>query len=255
MSRSSQKSEKKGVSVEDKLKALYELQEVMSQIDRITKLRGELPIEVSDLEDELAGLQTRIEKLQEEVKDLETIISNKRGTIVESIELTAKYKEQQNNVRNNREYDSLSKEIEFQTLEVELAEKRIKEFIIDLEKKKKSITEADFKLNDRKIDLTNKKQELNDITAETSDEEQKLADKSIKIEQLIDERLVTAFKRIRSNARNGLAIVTVNRGACGGCFNRIPPQRHLDIASNKKVIVCEYCGRILVDKQISGEEE
>ncbi|QZE14552.1 hypothetical protein K4L44_01385 [Halosquirtibacter laminarini] len=238
------------ITVEEKLKALYELQSVVSEIDKIKTLRGELPLEVQDLEDELAGLETRIAKYKEEVKSIDTSVTNKKNSIKESQELIKKYTEQQNNVRNNREFDSLSKEIEFQTLEIELAEKRIKEFSAEAKIKSQQIKEAKVRFDDRGIDLKNKKKELEDISAETAVEEDLLANKASKIEEPIEERLLTAFKRIRSNARNGLAVVTVQRDACGGCFNKIPPQRHLDIASRKKIIVCEYCGRILVDKDI-----
>ncbi|GET21085.1 zinc ribbon domain-containing protein [Prolixibacter denitrificans] len=238
------------VPAEEKLRMLYELQTVVSEIDKIHTLRGELPLEVQDLEDEIAGLKTRIEKYDDEVKSLNTAVTNKKAEIKESKSLIEKYTEQQNNVRNNREYDSLSKEIEFQTLEIELAEKRIKEFTAEAKVKKEEIDKAQVDLKDHEEDLVRKRKELEEITSETSVEEQKLIDKSEAIETNIEDRLLTAFKRIRKNARNGLAVVTVQRDACGGCFNKIPPQRQLDIASRKKVIVCEYCGRILVDQDI-----
>ncbi|QZT36635.1 hypothetical protein K5X82_15490 [Halosquirtibacter xylanolyticus] len=238
------------MTVEEKLKALYELQSVVSEIDKIKTLRGELPLEVEDLEDELAGLETRITKYKDEVKNLDTAVANKKNAIKDSQELIKKYTEQQNNVRNNREFDSLSKEMEFQTLEIELAEKRIKEFSADNKIKSQQIKEAKLRFDDRSIDLKNKRKELEDISSETAVEEELLAKKVSKIEKTVEERLLTAFKRIRSNARNGLAVVSVQRDACGGCFNKIPPQRHLDISSRKKIIVCEYCGRILVDKDI-----
>lgn len=238
------------ITVEEKLRALYELQQVVSEIDKIKTLRGELPLEVQDLEDELAGLETRIAKYKEEVKNLDTAVTNKKNAIKESQELIKKYTEQQNNVRNNREFDSLSKEIEFQTLEIELAEKRIKEFNVESKAKAQQIKDAKSRYEERTIDLDNKRKELNDISSETAVEEELLNKKAAKIEEMIEERLLIAFKRIRSNARNGLSVVTVQRDACGGCFNKIPPQRHLDISSRKKIIVCEYCGRILVDKDI-----
>jgi len=238
------------LSIEEKLKALYEKQLVDSEIDKIRILRGELPLEVQDLEDEIAGLETRLNNLEEEIKNLETAVSTKKNEIVTAENLIKKYQEQQNNVRNNREYDSLSKEIEFQTLEIELAEKRIKEFTAEAKQKKEEIDKAQVDLKDHEEDLVRKRKELEEITSETSVEEQKLIDKSEAIETNIEDRLLTAFKRIRKNARNGLAVVTVQRDACGGCFNKIPPQRQLDIASRKKVIVCEYCGRILVDQDI-----
>jgi len=227
---------------------------VVSEIDKIKTLRGELPLEVQDLEDEIAGLRTRLVNLEDEIKTLETAINNKKIAIKDAQALIAKYTEQQNNVRNNREFDSLSKEIEFQTLEIELAEKRIKEFTTEMVEKKETIDSSKTLLKDREEDLDRKKNELDEITEETKIEEEKLKAKSEKIESFIEPRLVTAFKRIRKNARNGLAVVTIQRDACGGCFNKIPPQRQLDIASRKKIIVCEYCGRILVDKDISVVE-
>ncbi|HDR51974.1 MAG TPA: hypothetical protein ENN90_10220 [Mariniphaga anaerophila] len=248
------RQEDKDISIEEKLRALHELQSVVSEIDKIKTLRGELPLEVQDLEDEIAGLRTRLVNLEDEIKTLETAINNKKIAIKDAQALIAKYTEQQNNVRNNREFDSLSKEIEFQTLEIELAEKRIKEFTSEMVEKKETIDASKALLKDRVEDLDRKKNELDEITEETKIEEEKLKAKSEKIESFIEPRLVTAFKRIRKNARNGLAVVTIQRDACGGCFNKIPPQRQLDIASRKKIIVCEYCGRILVDKDISVVE-
>jgi predicted nucleic acid-binding Zn-ribbon protein len=230
---------------------LYELQTVASEIDKINTLRGELPLEVQDLEDEIVGLKTRIANLTEELKSLNLTIGIKKTEIKDSKSKIDKYKEQQDNVRNNREFDSLSKEIEFQTLEIELAEKKIREFTIDI-KSKSELAETSEKLFvEREEDLIRKQKELEEITAETAVEEEKLKNKVIKIEGMIEERLVMAFNRIRKNARNGLSVVTVQRDACGGCFNKIPPQRQMDIASRKKIIVCEYCGRILVDKDIA----
>jgi len=244
----------KEMSIEEKLKLLYDLQAVASEMDKLKILRGELPLEVQDLEDEIAGLKTRINNNQDEIKSLETAVGNHKAAIVESKNLIAKYTEQQNNVRNNREFDSLSKEIEFQNLEIELSEKRIKEFSTDLSKKVEAIDLAKEQLKEREDDLDRKQKELEEITNETKIETEKLNEKAAVIEVLIEERLLTAFKRIRKNARNGLAVVTVERDACGGCFNKIPPQRQLDIASHKKVIVCEYCGRILVDKEIDPQQ-
>jgi uncharacterized protein len=244
------KIDEKDISIEEKLKALYELQTVVSDIDKIKTLRGELPLEVQDLEDEIAGLKTRLTNLDEEIKDLDTAVNNKRIAIKESQALISKYTEQQNNVRNNREYDSLSKEIEFQNLEIQLSEKKIKEFSNEIEEKKGLIQSSKSALAERQEDLDRKQKELEEITTETKIEEEKLKAKSEKIELFIEPRLLSAFKRIRKNARNGLAVVTIQRDACGGCFNKIPPQRQLDIASRKKIIVCEYCGRILVDKNI-----
>lgn len=245
------RQEEKDISIEDRLRALYDLQSVVSEIDKIKTLRGELPLEVQDLEDEIAGLRTRVVNFDEEVKTLETAINNKKISIKDSQALIAKYTEQQNHVRNNREFDSLSKEIEFQNLEIELSEKRIKEFTAEMSEKKETIDSSKTLLKEREEDLVRKKNELDEITQETKIEEEKMKNKAEKIESFIESRLLTAFKRIRKNARNGLAVVTIQRDACGGCFNKIPPQRQLDIASRKKIIVCEYCGRILVDKNIS----
>lgn len=240
----------KEVSVQDKLRMLYELQSVVSEIDKINTLRGELPLEVQDLEDEIVGLKTRISNYNDEIKSLNAAIANKKLEIKDSKNKIDKYKEQQENVRNNREFDSLSKEMEFQTLEIELSEKRIREFTNDIKVKTEQVEASVGLLKEREDDLIRKRKELEEITAETAIEEDKLKAKATKIEGMIEERLVTAFNRIRKNARNGLSVVTVQRDACGGCFNKIPPQRQLDIASRKKIIVCEYCGRILVDKDI-----
>jgi len=245
------KQEEKNISIEEKLRALHEIQTVVSEIDKIKTLRGELPLEVQDLEDEITGLKTRLANLEDEIKNLDTSISNKKIAIKDSQALIAKYTEQQNNVRNNREFDSLSKEIEFQNLEIELSEKRIKEFSTEMAEKKEAVETSKTLLKEREEDLERKKNELNEITEETKIEEEKLKAKAEKIESFIEPRLVTAFKRIRKNARNGLAVVTIQRDACGGCFNKIPPQRQMDIASRKKIIVCEYCGRILVDPDIN----
>ncbi len=245
----------KELSVEEKLKALYDLQTVMSEIDNIRTIRGELPLEVKDLEDEIAGLETRIHNYNQELEDLEGEISNRKNKISECEMLIEKYKEQQNNVRNNREFDSLSKEIEFNGLEIQLAEKHIREFNAQIAQKKEILDQAQQHLDDRKVDLDNKRNELDEIVAETQNEEETLKNKGSKVETIIEPRLLTAFKRIRRNARNGLAVVSVERDACGGCFNKIPPQRQLDIKLHKKVIVCEYCGRILVDKDINKTEE
>jgi hypothetical protein len=241
------------LTVEEKLKALFELQMVDSKIDDIKRMRGELPLEVQDLEDEIEGLQTRVQKFDEDVSSLDESISNKRNEIKESQTLIKKYTEQQNNVRNNREFDSLSKEIEFQTLEIELSEKRIKEFTAKIEDKKVIITESREVLDDRTADVEAKKNELDSITSETKKEEEELEGKSLKIQEIIEDRLVNAYKKIRGNARNGLAVVAVERDACGGCFNKIPPQRQLDVRSRKKIIVCEYCGRIFVDPDMQEE--
>ena len=242
----------KEITVEEKLKALYELQKVVSQIDEIKILRGELPLEVQDLEDEIIGLNTRMENYETEIADVIAIIASKKIEIEESRMKIAKYKEQQDNVRNNREYDNLSKEIEFQTLEIELCEKRIREFTASLETKQAEQKTTQDQLSERKLDLDQKKGELNEIVSETKHEEELLREHSKQVELLIEPRLLTAFKRIRKNARNGLAVVYVQRDACGGCFNKIPAQRQLDIRLRKKIIVCEYCGRILVDQELAG---
>lgn len=242
------------ISVEDKLKALFQLQQVDSEVDKIRILRGELPLEVQDLEDEIAGLQTRIQNHEEDLKTLDQSISGKQQEILNAQSLIKKYQEQQNNVRNNREYDSLSKEIEYQTLEIELCEKKITEFNAQKKDKTAQIEDAKAILEERTGDLESKKGELEDIVSDTRKEEEQLNQKSEEISKLIEPRLLTAYKRIRGNARNGLAVVSVERDACGGCFNNIPPQRQLDIKSRKKIIVCEYCGRILVDDEILDEE-
>ncbi|MBN2862057.1 MAG: hypothetical protein JXN62_02780 [Bacteroidales bacterium] len=241
------------ITVEDRLRALYSLQLVDSEIDKIKILRGELPLEVQDLEDDIAGLETRLGNLRDEVLALEKSVQKKNIEITEAESLIKKYEEQQKNVRNNREFDSLSKEIEYQNLEIELFNKKIKEFNAQIEEKKVLIAEAEGTLSERKSDLDNKKAELDEIISDTQKEEEGLYNKLEKVQGVIEERLLTAYKRIRSNARNGLAVVPVQRDACGGCFNQIPPQRQLDIKSRKKIIVCEYCGRILVDDEIIKE--
>ncbi len=239
------------MSVAEKLKALYDLQLVDTAIDKIRILRGELPLEVQDLEDEIEGLQTRVSKFDDDIESLDKSINGKKQEISNAQEHIKKYAEQQNNVRNNREYDSLSKEIEFQTLEIELCEKRIKEFTVKIDEKKVVIGESTSVLDERKLDLENKNKELDDIIDDTKKEESAMEKRSATLEGIIEERLTAAYKKIRGNARNGLAVVPVERDACGGCFNKIPPQRQLDIASRKKIIVCEYCGRILVDAKIN----
>ncbi|HKL66544.1 MAG TPA: C4-type zinc ribbon domain-containing protein [Bacteroidales bacterium] len=249
------KAGKKEMTVEEKLQALFRLQSVDSEVDKIKILRGELPLEVQDLEDEVEGLETRIGKLNEEVNELDKAVKTKQNEIVESQALIKKYEDQQNNVRNNREYDSLSKEIEYQTLEIELCDKKIKEFSSMKDEKKEVIDESKKNLEELKNDLENKSSELESIIEDTRKEEETLVKESEKISDSIEERLLSAYRRIRQNARNGLAVVPVQRDACGGCFNQIPPQRQLDIKSRKKIIVCEYCGRILVDDDILDEEK
>jgi len=245
------KVEEQEVSVEKKLIALYHLQQIDSQIDKIKIIRGELPLEVEDLEDEIAGLETRIANFIEEKVKFEQFITDKNTATKESRDLIIKYQEQQKNVRNNREYDSLTKEIEFQNLEIQLAEKKIKEAHFRIDALEVDITDANEKLTLRQQDRDAKKAELTNIVAETKQNEEQLESKSHENETLIEERLLTAYKRIRKNARNGLAVVQIERDACGGCFNKIPPQHQLDIKLHKKIIVCEYCGRILVDKDIA----
>lgn len=236
--------------VKKKLLSLYTLQMIDSHVDKIKIIRGELPLEVQDLEDEIEGLETRISKFNQEISDLEMEVNQKHASIKESHELVKKYEAQQMNVRNNREYDSLNKEIEFQSLEIQLSDKKIKEFTTAIESKKQMLEISVNELDERKNDLEIKNGELKAIVEETQKEEEQLREKSVQQEVNIDERLLAAYKRIRSNARNGLGVVPVERDACGGCFNKIPPQRQLDIRLNKKIIVCEYCGRILVDSEI-----
>jgi len=243
----------KEITVEDKLKALYKLQLVDSKIDKIRIVRGELPLEVEDLEDEVIGLNKRIDKINEEIADLDQSISDKKNLIVDAESSIEKYKEQQNNVRNNREYDSLSKEIEFQSLEIELANKRINESKVKVENKKEVLEENQQKLDARTSDLKLKQDELESIVAETEKEESALEVESGKAQNVIDDRLLVAYKRIRGSVKNGLAVVSVQRESCGGCFNSIPPQRQLEIRLRKKILVCEHCGRVLVDPDL-GEE-
>ncbi|HNY03541.1 MAG TPA: C4-type zinc ribbon domain-containing protein [Bacteroidales bacterium] len=242
--------EKTEITIEKKLIALYNLQQVDSQIDKIRIIRGELPLEVQDLEDEIAGLETRIENYNQETEAMERSITEKKNAVKDALAMIKKYEEQQMNVRNNREYDSLTKEIEYQNLEIQLAEKRTREYQANLEMKKEEIEHYEKQLNDRKNDLEIKRNELDDIIAETEKEENELIKVSENNTQFIEERLLTAYSRIRKNARNGLAVVQIERDACGGCFNKIPPQHQLDIRMHKKIIVCEYCGRILVDDGI-----
>ena len=238
------------VTVERKLVALYTLQQIDSKIDRIRIVRGELPEAVQDLEDEVAGLETRIENYNADLKKFNTDVTNYKIKIKETQALIKKYEEQQNQVRNSREYDSLTKETEYQSLEIQLCEKRIKDATIKMEDIKAGLEATENKLAERKNDLELKQSELQSIVEETEKEEQDLVAKSKESEALIEERLLNAYKRIRKGARNGLAVVEIKRDACGGCFNKIPPQHQLDIRIHKKIIVCEYCGRILVDQDI-----
>jgi len=248
------KTVEKEITMEDKLRALYQLQTMLSDIDKIKTQRGELPLEVQDLEDEIAGLETRIEKFNEEINELKSTIAGKKIEIETANVAIGKYKAQQDNVKNNREYDFLSKEIEYQTLEIELCEKRIREATNTLKEKSEDLTFCTTQRNERKEDLNLKKSELDEIISETKQEEERLREAAKKLEPGIDPRLLTAFKRIRKNARNGLGVVYIQRDACGGCFNKIPPQRQLDIKLRKKIIVCEYCGRIIIDPELAGVE-
>lgn len=246
------KKESTELSVEEKLKTLYQLQTTLSAIDEKRALRGELPLEVQDLEDEIEGLTIRIEKIQYEIKDFKSAISQKKAEILEAQASVDRYNRQLNEVKNNREYDTLSKEIEFQTLEIELCNKKIKEAIIKVDERERDLAQAEAMMKEREGDLIQKKNELDEIMLETREEEEKLREKAKELEAKIEARLLASFKRIRKNARNGLGIVYVQRDACGGCFNKIPPQRQLDIKMHKKIIPCEYCGRIIVDPELAG---
>lgn len=237
---------KKEVSIAEKLDSLFELQKIDSEIDRIRTIRGELPLEVQDLEDEIEGLETRLQKIQDEIKELENEISERKNASKDSDVAIAKYKERQNNVRNNREFESLSKEIEYQELEIKLHDKRSKEAKVKIDGKKEVLGEAQARLEMRKSDLDIKQKELNDIVAETQKDEDRLMKSSDAAKKNVEDRLIHAYSRLRDNAKNGLAVVQVVRGSCGGCFNKIPPQRQLDIVTKKKILVCEHCGRILV---------
>ncbi len=253
MSKKSKADDKADIPVEEKLKALYELQQIDSKIDKIRTVRGELPLEVRDLEDAVAGLETRVQNLNDELKAMEDGIVDKKNVMKDAAAAIKKYEGQQNKVRNNREYDSITKEIEFQNLEIQLSEKRIKEFKANIVTKKEIIEISEKELKERKTDLKHKVSELEDIVAETQKEEEGLIKKSKSAQSMIEDRLLNAYTRLRNNAKNGLAVVTVQRDACGGCFNKIPPQRQLDIRTHKKIIVCEHCGRILVDAEIDPD--
>ena len=233
-------------SMQEKILALYELQKIDSKIDEINKIKGELPLEVQDLEDELAGLNTRIEHINGEIEELNALTKQRKREVDQAKILIGNYKEQQNNVRNNREFDAITKEIEYQELEIELAEKRLKEYSAGVKAKKLQLEEAEAVADGRAADLAAKKSELEGIEAETAPLVAEYAAQGERVKEKIDERLLAAYDRIRRNVRNGLAVVTVKRDACGGCFNRIPPQRQVDIRQGKKIIICEYCGRILV---------
>jgi len=233
-------------SMQEKILALYELQKIDSKIDEINKVKGELPLEVQDLEDEMTGMKTRIEHINAEIEELNTLSKQRKREVDQAKIMIGNYKEQQNNVRNNREFDAITKEIEYQELEIELAEKRLKEYAAGVKVKKAQLEEAEAQSKERLADLAAKKTELEGIEAETAPLVAEYSVQSDSVKEKIDERLLSAYERIRRNVRNGLAVVTVKRDACGGCFNRIPPQRQVDIRQGKKIIICEYCGRILV---------
>ncbi len=248
-------TKKKETSVEQKLRALYDLQLVDSRIDEIKNMRGELPLEVQDLEDEVAGLSTRLEKMEASIEEIDVSIKSKKLFITETEDRIKKYKKQQEKVRNNREYDALSKEIEYQELEIELAEKHIREFYAQTEHKKETLEETKSTLDDKKVHLDHKKTELLDILKDTEKEEKALAEESENIKSNIEDRLVKAYTRIRNNVKNGLAVVTIERGASGGSFFTIPPQVQVEIAARRKILTDEHSGRILVDQELAREEE
>ena len=247
-------AKEKEYTVEERLKALYELQTLLSEIDRIKTLRGELPLEVKDLEDSIIGLETRLENYKNDIKEFNTSVAAHKAGIQEAQALIEKYTEQQNNVRNNKEFDHLTKEIEYQGLEIEARDKKVRDLTKMINDRKEEVEELQQLLVDRKADFQEKRGELDEIIAETRQEEEKLREQVKKLEQDIDPRLLASFKRIRKNARNGLGIVYIQRDACGGCFNKIPPQRQMDIKLRKKIIVCEYCGRIMIDPELAGVE-
>ena len=240
------------LSVEEKLKALYQLQTTLSSIDEKRAIRGELPLEVDELEDEIIGLNTRVERIEAEIQEFQDAIAQRKQEIAVAEQSIERYKHQLDEVRNNREYDTLSKESEFQELEVQLCNKRIREAMVKIDEKKQDLEKNKEIIKDRNITLEEKKGELDEIIAETRTEEDRLKLKAKELEVKIEPRLLTSFKRIRKNARNGLGVVYVQRDACGGCFNKIPPQRQLDIKMHKKIIVCEYCGRIMIDPELAG---
>ena len=246
------KKEVADLSVEEKLKTLYQLQTTLSGIDEKKALRGELPLEVQDLEDELEGLNIRVDKIKHDIADAEAAIQGNQQLIQEAQKSVERYQHQLDEVKNNREYDTLTKEIEYQSLEIELANKKIREAAMAIEERQRDLEIAQKTISERQIDLDEKRDELDEIMQETREEEGKLKAHAKELELKIEPRLLTSFKRIRKNARNGLGTVYVQRDACGGCFNKIPPQRQLDIRMHKKIIVCEYCGRILVDPELAG---
>lgn len=249
------KNKTDNLSVESRLKSLYELQTILTEIDRIKTIRGELPLEVKDLEDNLAGLHTRIDNYTAEIEDLKAKLAREKEKIADSQNKIATYKEQLDNVRNNREFDLLTKEVEFQTLEIELSEKHLNEYSRQIENKANEIQVTQEKVHDTEHVLAEKRTELEEIVSETRQDEDRLRQQAKDLEPKIDAYTLNAFKRIRKNARNGLGVVYIQRNACGGCFNRIPPQKQLEIKMHKKIIVCEYCGRILIDPEIAGVQD
>lgn len=248
------KKDSNEMTVEEKLSALYKLQKFMSEIDKIKSLRGELPLEVQDIEDEIGMLHTRNHRIEDEIAGLNARNAAQRAGIDKAQTSIARYKEQIDNVRNNREYDTLSKEIEFQSLEIELAQKKIGQANDRIAELQNDIQKNNVQIEDLDDNLKHKKAELDSIVAETKAQEDDIRTKALEVEEIIEPRLLNAFKRIRKNSRNGLGIVYVSRDSCGGCFNKIPPQRQIDIRMRKKVIVCEYCGRILIDPELAGVE-
>ena len=246
------KKEQTEMSVEERLKTLYQLQTTLSSVDEKKALRGELPLEVQDLEDEIEGLTTRMDNIAAEISDFESAIVQKKGEIAQAQASVERYNNQLNDVKNNREYDTLTKEIEFQNLEIELCQKKIREAQIRIDDKKAELESTKANIEDKRVILEEKRNELDEIMQETREEEDKLRERAKELEALIEPRLLQSFKRIRKSVRNGLGMVYVQRDACGGCFNKIPPQRQLDIKMHKKIIVCEYCGRIMIDPELAG---
>ena len=249
------KNKSESLSVEQRLKSLYQLQTLLSEVDRIKTIRGELPLEVKDLEDDVEGLNTRIAKYESEIKELQHNTNVEKEKINEAYAKIERYKEQLNSVVNNREFELLSKEIEFQTLEIQLFEKHLTEYARVIENKSNEIAITQEALVDKQHILEEKRAELDEIVSETRQEEEAIREKAKSLEPKIDARTLTAFKRIRKNARNGLGVVYIQRNACGGCFNRIPPQKQMEIKLHKKIIVCEYCGRIMIDPELAGIKE
>ncbi len=242
----------KDLTVEERLKTLFQLQTTLSHIDEKRALRGELPLEVEDLENEVEGLNVRHDRIVQEVSDLRNAVEQRSADIEAAKESVERYNQQLNEVKNNREYDMLTKEIDFQTLEIELCQKKIREAQQRINDREHDRERVEDLINDRERDLEDKRNELDEIMQETREEEEILKSKARDLEQKIETRLLQSFKRIRKNARNGLGIVYVQRDACGGCFNKIPPQRQLDVKMHKKIIVCEHCGRILIDPELAG---